>query len=117
METMEKEQEPSQLKPILPNPGSLAFASVEIEGNMWKRWLTQASGFCTAHSLKVLKAIARSLSFSNNTFRQFVNYLHQQLSFKLWQYNAKMIPFRLSPDVRDVIYNVLSLYYTYILNV
>ena len=53
------------------------------------------------HSLQVLKIIARRASFLNIAgISRSVSNLHQQLSVKLWLYNAKMVLCRIALDGR-----------------
>ena len=49
------------------------------------------------HSLEVLKSIAKKFSLFNGlTFSKILCNLHEQLSSGLWQYNAKLILYKLA---------------------
>ena len=67
--------------------------------------LCENLGLWSPHRLEVLKTIARRLSFKRNlTVSQAVRDIHEQLSVKLWLYNAKMIFHRLALDCTDMIF-------------
>jgi hypothetical protein len=77
-------------------------SSVEAHNCLFHPLVVESLGLWSAHSLQILKQIARRLTFRYNfTFSQSIDLLHQQLSLKLWQYNAKMVLSRLCLDVAD----------------
>ena len=58
--------------------------------------VVESFGLWTAHSIKLLKSIAGRVALSANISKSLAySNLIQQLSIKLWSFNAKMILFRL----------------------
>ena len=62
----------------------------------------ESFGTWSVHSLEVLKTIARKTSLSQTlTISRAVCNLHELLSIRLWQYNARMILDRLHLVSKD----------------
>ena len=60
-------------------------ANVISTGSIFHPFVCESLGLWSPHSLKVLKTIARRLSFKRNlTVSQAVSNIHEQLSVKLW---------------------------------
>ena len=63
--------------------------------------MVESFGLWTQKSLQVLKIIAQRASFLNNGgISRSVCNLHQQLSVKLWLYNANIVLCRIALDGR-----------------
>ena len=71
-------------------------SSVESMGALFYPLVVESFGLWTPHSLLLLKTIAGRVSIASDIIKNlaFTNFL-QQLSVKLWSYNAKMIMSRL----------------------
>ena len=77
-------------------------AFVTATGGIFHPLVVETFGLWTNHSLSVIKTIARRLAFHGNlSVSKATTNLHEQLSTKLWLYNAKMILYRLSLDCSD----------------
>ena len=75
---------------------------VPTTGNVFHPLVVESLGFWSPHSLKVIKTIARRLAFHGNlSVSKATTNLHEQLSVKLWLYNAKMLLHRLSLDCSE----------------
>ena len=76
-------------------------AMVSNTGGIFHPLVVESLGLWTPNSLPVLKIIARRASCLNNAgiSRSICN-LHQQLSVKLWLYNAKMVLYRVALEGR-----------------
>ena len=71
-------------------------ATVESLGALFFPLVVESFGLWTAHSIKLLKSIAGRVALSANISKSLAySNLIQQLSIKLWSFNAKMILFRL----------------------
>ena len=74
-----------------------------LEGNSGKEGSPEyiyIYGYWTPSSLESLKTIAaKTTSRNRTTFSQAFNNLMQQLSVRIWQYNARMINARINLDV------------------
>ncbi len=80
-------------------------ANVTSTGSIFHPLMCESLGLWSPHSLEVLKTIARRLSFKRNlTVSQAVRDIHEQLSMKLWLYNAQMIWHRLALDCTDMFF-------------
>ena len=78
-------------------------ANVTSTGSIFHFLVCESLGLWLPHSLEVLKTIARRLSFTRNlAVSQVVSSIHEQLSVKLWLYNAKMIWHRLALDCTNM---------------
>ena len=110
--TVQNSLQPSYLVQAATCPGAAAAAG-EIEKDQWHDAMVsntggifhplvvESLGLWTLNSLQVLKIIARRASFLNNAgISRSVCNLHQQLSVKLWLYNAKMVLCRIALDGR-----------------
>ena len=65
-------------------------------------YIFESFGSCSDVSLDTLKTIAsKTVSVNTISFSQSLNNLLQQLSVKLWSYNARMILSRLLLDNND----------------
>ena len=72
---------------------------VSSTGSIFYPIVVESLGLWSPNSLQVLKTIARRTSFHNNaTVSQCMCNLLQQLSYKLWLYNARMILARVDLD-------------------
>ena len=72
---------------------------VSSTGSIFYPIVVESLGLWSPNSLQVLKTIARRTSFHNNaTVSQCMCNLLQQLSCKLWLYNARMILARVDLD-------------------
>ena len=72
---------------------------VSSTGSIFYPIVVESLGLWSPNSLQVLKTIARRISFHNNaTVSQCMCHLLQQLSCKLWLYNARMILARVDLD-------------------
>ena len=70
--------------------------TVESLGALFFPLVVESFGRWTAHSIKLLKSIAGRVALSANISKSLAySNLIQQLSIKLWSFNAKMILFRL----------------------
>ena len=66
--------------------------NVAAAGGIFYTLIVETYGVWSMHSLEVLKSIAKKTSLFNGwTFSRTLCDLHEQLSCKLWQYNAKLI--------------------------
>ena len=75
---------------------------VTATGSVFHPLVVESLELWSPHSLKVIKTIARRLAFHGNLSVSKANTnLHEQLSVKLWLYNAKMLLHRLSLDYRE----------------
>ena len=71
-------------------------ANVTASGGVFYPLVVESFGTWSVHSLEVLKTIARKTSLSQTlTISRAVCNLHELLSIRLWQYNARMILDRL----------------------
>ena len=60
----------------------LVVSSIHL---LWKLWVSRH------HSLKILRSRASKISASHMTITNCLNNLLQQLSVKLWSYNARLV--------------------------
>ena len=75
---------------------------VTAAGGVFHPLVCESLGLWSPHSHHVIKAIVRRLSFKGNmTVSKSVRNLHEQLSVKLWSYNAMMLLCRLALDSND----------------
>ena len=66
--------------------------NVTAAGGLFYPLIVETYGVWSAHSLEVLKSITKKSSLFNGlTFSKTLCNLHEQLSCRLWQYNAKLI--------------------------
>ena len=80
-------------------------ANVTSTGSIFHPLVCESLGLWSPHSLEVVKTIARRLSFKRNlTVSQAVRDIDEQLSVKLWLYNAKMIWHRLALDCTNMFF-------------
>ena len=71
-------------------------------GSVFHPLAVESLGLWSPHSLKVINTIARRLAFHGNlSVSKAATNLHEQLSVKLWLYNAKMLLHRLSLNCRE----------------
>ena len=110
--TVRNSLQPSYLVKRTSRPGAAAEAG-EIEkdqrhdcmvsqtGSVFHPLMLETLGLWSPNSLKVIKVIARRASYHNNaSISQSVCNLHQQLSVKLWLFNARMLLARLALESR-----------------
>ena len=73
------------------------MANVEVAGGLFYPLVVESYGTWSPNSLQILKTITRrsSLRSSVSVSRAVVD-LHERLSLRLWQYNARMVLDRLS---------------------
>ena len=77
-------------------------ANLTASGNFFYPLVVESFGTWSAHSLKVLKTIARKTSLSQAlSISRAVCNLHELLSVRLWQYNTRMILDRLHLVSKD----------------
>ena len=70
-------------------------------GGLFHPIVVESLGLWSPNSVRVLKVIARRASFQNHvTILVSLCNLHQQLSTKLWLYNARMVLARIALDSR-----------------
>ena len=73
---------------------------VTAAGGNFYPLVVESYGYWTPSSLESLKTIAaKTTSRNRTTFSQAFNNLMQQLSVRIWQYNARMINARINLDV------------------
>ena len=76
--------------------------TVEASGCSFYPLAVESFGVWTPSSLELLKSIARKTTLHTGTrFNQAINRLHEQLSTRLWRYNAKLALDRLVVCLAD----------------
>ena len=65
---------------------------VTLSGGLLYPIVVETFGTWSPYSLEVIKTIARKMSLvSSLSISKIVCNIHEQLSVRLWQYNAKMV--------------------------
>ena len=65
---------------------------VTLSGGLFYPIVVETFGTWSPYSLEVIKTIARKMSLvSSLSISKIVCNIHEQLSVRLWQYNAKMV--------------------------
>ena len=65
---------------------------VTLSGGLFYPIIVETFGTWSPYSLEVIKTIARKMSLvSSLSISKIVCNIHEQLSVRLWQYNAKMV--------------------------
>ena len=76
---------------------------VTAAGGIFYRLAVETLGLWTPYSLKILRSIASRISATSHmTFSKSLNNLLQQLSVKLWSYNARLVLQSLNLEIEDV---------------
>ena len=90
------------------------MSNVTASGGVFYPLVVESFGTWSVHSLEVLKTIARKTSLSQTlTISRAVCNLHELLSIRLWQYNARMILDRLHLSFKGLLFRLEIPIYIY----